>query len=206
MWINQTATFTCATTNVAVSTLRFTGMPNAGHVTTTSGELKEGQPIITASFTVTADNNGTGNIRCVADIEGEEPQFTEAGAYALAQGTLKINCTSLYYIVPIGPPLPVRDLTAVQRPNQHSILIQWKPPYLFPGLSVSYKVYINGSLIQDNISTTQCIYNLMIHVYSIYEVTVKAFNSSIIGEAAHTTVHYEPGVYYDQIIIFSFEH
>ena len=78
----------------------------------------------------------------------------------------------------LGPPSSVVNLTAVQ---QCGIFISWEPPYLLPGLSVSYKVYINGEM---NISTTNYTYYPMKLTNTTYNITVKAFNDSIIGDAA----------------------
>ena len=54
-------------------------------------------------------------------------------------------------------PSSLDNLTAQQQ-DQCSILIEWEPPYLLPGLSMSYKVYINKEMIQDDISTTNHTY------------------------------------------------
>ena len=76
VWINQTATFECATSDSSYS-LDFS-IPGVPFIP--SGDVNS---MITASFTVTADNNGTG-VRCQAD-DGDDFQRTER-VYAYAQG------------------------------------------------------------------------------------------------------------------------
>ena len=92
----------------------------------------------------------------------------------------------LHYATIPGPPSSVVDLTAVQQ--ECSIFISWEPPYLLPGLSVSYKVYINGEM---NISTTNHTYYPMKLTNTTYNVTVKAFNDSIIGDATSIEALYQ---------------
>ena len=80
MWINQTATFTCAT-NVTGYTLGFSIIPaDVPHVT----DLPGGGQLATCSFTVTSDNNGTASVGCVAD-GGTDVQHTTP-VFAYAQG------------------------------------------------------------------------------------------------------------------------
>ena len=64
VWINQTATFTCAT-NDTEYILSFSIPAGIAHVTTVTN-LPEDDLLATTSFTVTSDNNGT-SVRCTAD-------------------------------------------------------------------------------------------------------------------------------------------
>ena len=82
MWINQTATFTCAT-NVTGYELSFN---NIIDVSTTSVNLPGGGKLATASFTVTLESNGT-SVRCLADTaEDDAILHLTSLAYAYAQG------------------------------------------------------------------------------------------------------------------------
>ena len=77
----------------------------------------------------------------------------------------------------IGP-TSVCNLTAEQQ--ECGIFISWEPPYLLPGLSVSYKVYINGEMIQDDISTTNHTYYPTVTSSStVYSISVVAYNESV---------------------------
>ena len=76
----------------------------------------------------------------------------------------------------IGP-TSVCNLTAEQQ--ECGIFISWKPPYLLPGLSVSYKVYINGEMIQDDISTTNYTYYPTVTSSTVYRISVVAYNESV---------------------------
>ena len=86
----------------------------------------------------------------------------------------------------IGSLSSVVNLIAVQQQDRcrHSIFIKWNPPYLFPGLSVSYTVYINGEMIQDDISTTNYTYYPMELTNTTYEITVLAFSDLVIGNTS----------------------
>ena len=75
VWINQTATFTCATNYKY--TLTFSSSNDVPLI------QQEDQGGATASFIVTADNNGT-SVRCIA-YSGSTPLHTSL-AYAYAQG------------------------------------------------------------------------------------------------------------------------
>ena len=95
---------------------------------------------------------------------------------------LKVQChrlpyVTLYYLLPIGPPSVVGNLTAVQ--DQCTIQIKWEPPYLIPGLDVAYKVYINGELIQDNITTTSYTFDPDVTSSTVYNISVAAYNESV---------------------------
>ena len=75
----------------------------------------------------------------------------------------------------IGLPL-IQNLTAVEK--ECSIFFSWNRPYLLPGLSASYKVYINGTL--------QITTNLQNHTYypnvassTVYNMSVATYNESI---------------------------
>ena len=74
--------------------------------------------------------------------------------------------------------------------DECSILIEWNAPHLLPGLSVSYNLDINDEEIY-NISTTNYTYYPMKLTNTTYNVTVKAFNDSIIGESTNIDVLYE---------------
>ena len=77
IWINQTATFTCATNHKC--TLKFSSSNDVQLV-----QQEDQQGGTTASFIVTADNNGTSvNCTCIA-YSGSTP----LPAYAYAQGTV----------------------------------------------------------------------------------------------------------------------
>ena len=81
----------------------------------------------------------------------------------------------LHYATIPGPPSSVVGLTAVQQ--ECGIFISWKPPYLSPGLSVSYKVYINGEM---NISTTNhTSYYPTVTSSTVYSISVVAYNESV---------------------------
>lgn len=82
-------------------------------------------------------------------------------------------------------------LTAVQQ-DQCTIVIQWNPPYLLPGLSVSYKIYINGEM-QDDISATNYIFYISNITDAIYNIKVISYNDSISGESSTITVKYKTG-------------
>ena len=92
-------------------------------------------------------------------------------------------------MLPIDLP-SVGNLTAEQCST--CILIEWETPYLLPGLSVSYMVFIDEEIKQDNISgtnhTSYCPEEL---TNATYDVAVKAFNGSIIGDAARDFATFE---------------
>ena len=90
----------------------------------------------------------------------------------------------------LGLPSLVGNLTAVQQ-DQCSIFIQWNPPYLLPGLSVSYKVYVNREMIQDDISTTN--YTYYPFDEGVYNISVQGFHQLIHGDVATTMVNYCKG-------------
>ena len=83
VWINQTATFTCAT-NVTGYELSFSIPAGIAHVTTVT-DLPEGGRLATASFTVTSDNNST-RVRCIA--ENGDLLTSTTLVFAYAQGTV----------------------------------------------------------------------------------------------------------------------
>ena len=76
----------------------------------------------------------------------------------------------------IGP-TSVSDLTAEQQ--ECDLKVTWEPPYLLPGLSVSYKVYINGEMIQDDIPTTNHTYYPTVTSSTAYSISVVAYNESV---------------------------
>ena len=84
---------------------------------------------------------------------------------------------SFIYPSCVGPPSSVVDLTAQQQ--ECGIFISWEPPYLLPGLSVSYKVYINGEMIQDDISSTNHTYYPTVTSSTVYSISVVAYNESV---------------------------
>ena len=85
VWINQTATFECATnrTGYALTLNIPAGVPLPGY-TASITDLSGGGKIAVVSFTVISDNNGTG-IRCIADDGINIPLYTTL-VYAYAQG------------------------------------------------------------------------------------------------------------------------
>ena len=180
VWINQTATFTCAT-NVTGLKLGFSIPAGVAHVTTPT-DLPGGGQLATCSFTVTSDNNGT-STRCLATENGGLPVDVSCPVNAYGQGMEYILCTCIkLYILSslhdtVGPPSSVVDLTAVQQ--ECDIFISWQPLYLLPGLSVSYKVYINGEMIQDDISTTNHTYYPTVTSSTVYSISVVAYNESV---------------------------
>ena len=182
VWINQTATFTCAT-NVTGYELSFSVSGGVADVPTLM-DLPGGGQLVTTSFTVTSDNNGT-SVRCLAAYNGGLSVVSDPAGFAYGQGMEYIFSHSF-----ISPPChntrSVVDLTAVQQ--ECGIFISWKPPHLLPGLSVSYNVYINGEM---NISTTNHTYYPMKLTNTTYNVTVKAFNDSIIGDATTIKALYQ---------------
>ena len=84
VWINQTATFTCAT-NVTGYTLSFSIPAGIAHVTTTVTDLPGGGQRVTCSVTVTSDNNGT-SARCLATNNGGLPVASDPAGFAYGQG------------------------------------------------------------------------------------------------------------------------
>ena len=92
----------------------------------------------------------------------------------------------------LGPPSSVGNLTAdLEWDDQCSILIEWEPPHLLPGLNVSYNVtLINGETVNHVTKST----NLTLDYYfdGDYCVNVMAFNGAIIGES---TLKYSRGMY-----------
>ena len=77
----------------------------------------------------------------------------------------------------VGLPL-VQNLAAVEK--ECSIVSSWNPPYLLPGLRVSYKVYVNGKL--------QITTDLRNHTYypnvtssTAYNISVATYNESVGG-------------------------
>ena len=84
VWINQIATFTCATNiNVTGYSLSFS-IPAGVDDDDTVTDLPEGGQLATTSFTVTSDNNGT-SVRCLATKNGGLPVVSDPG-FAYAQG------------------------------------------------------------------------------------------------------------------------
>ena len=90
VWLNQTATFECAT-NVTGYTLTLSipaGVPLPNYTASTT-DLSGGGKIAVVSFTVTSDNNGT-SIRCIADDGFNIPLYTTL-VYAYAQGIFAVT-------------------------------------------------------------------------------------------------------------------
>ena len=90
MWINQTATFTCAT-NVTGYTLNF-DIPNVDQ-DVTRDSLPGGGQRATATFTATLDTNGT-NVTCGA-LDG----FTLVASTTAVQVFVQSKYTCLYQII-----------------------------------------------------------------------------------------------------------
>ena len=87
----------------------------------------------------------------------------------------------------LGPPSSVVDLTAEQQ-NQCSLSVQWKAPYLLPGLTVLYNVtIINGEKINDITDSTH--YTSHYCFDGDYCVNVVAFNGTIVGEPIATLMY-----------------
>ena len=86
VWINQTATFTCAT-NVTGYILFFSIPAGLGidHVTTVT-DLPEGGLLATCSYTVTSYNNGT-SVRCLATNNGGLLVVSDPAGLAYGQGS-----------------------------------------------------------------------------------------------------------------------
>ena len=100
---------------------------------------------------------------------------------------------SIISLISLGPPSPVADLTAIHQ-DQCSILVKWNPPYLLPGLSVSYTVSINGNMQEEDIPTTNYTYYPMKLASATYELAVSAFNDSVVGDASITTASFTIGM------------
>ena len=111
VWINQTATFTCAT-NVTGYILSFSIPAGVAHDTTTVTDLPEGGQLATASFTVTSDNNGT-SVRCIAE-NGELFTITTL-VYAYAQGTVDHRIMVLTYCLPRSTIISSRSYSSTTR-------------------------------------------------------------------------------------------
>ena len=81
----------------------------------------------------------------------------------------------------------------VSEQQECAIVSSWKLQHLLPGLSVSYKVSINGEIAQENISTTSYTYYPMKLASATYELAVLAFNGSVVGDASAATVSFTIG-------------
>ena len=189
MWINQTAAFECAT-NITEYTISFT-LP-AGisyHTETVDLEDAYGTVKVVARFTVTSGNNGT-SVRCIADDGVNVPLYTKL-EYAYAQGKQYLSKFNVQQFCQfIGLPSSVRELTAAQQ-DQCSLLLQWKPPFLLPGLSVSYKVYMNGEIIQNDVINTDYTYYPVDE--RLYNISIQAYYQLLFGNIATTMVNYQKG-------------
>ena len=152
-----------------------------------------GGQIVNVIFTATADNlSGTPKIFCLARLAGTMIYNYSSPAYVYTQGSCSNHDISIPTLVQIGPPSSAQNITAMQQ-DKCSILIQWSPPYLLPGLSVSYKVDINGEEI--DVFTTYYEYYPMKLTNASYVVIIEPFNNSIIGEANDIDVLYETGLH-----------
>ena len=85
VWINQAATFTCATNNGTLI-ITVSGVSDA-HIMDAI-DLPEGGQLRTATFTVTAANNGSAAVRCLVQPQGSVSFISSATVTAYAQG----NC------------------------------------------------------------------------------------------------------------------
>ena len=107
-------------------------------------------------------------------------------------------------MLPIDNLTSVRNLTA-KRHGQCTILIQWEPPFLLsPELSVLYKVYIDGEMIQDDISDTNYAHCFFDKVP--YNISIQAYHQLILGDLATTSVNYCGYSYYygfEQVLEYS---
>ena len=87
----------------------------------------------------------------------------------------------------VGPPSSVVDLTAEQQ--KCNLSVQWKSPYLLPGLNVSYNVtLVTGETMNNVTSSTKFISN---YCCGDYCVNVIAFNRSTVGKS---TLMYSRGI------------
>ena len=110
VWINQTATFTCATNDAGYNILSF-NIPAGIDDDTTVTDLPGGGQLATTSFTVTSDNNGT-SVRCLAhngDLTSTTP------VYAYAQGTVDHRIMVLTYCLPRSPIVSSRSYSSTTR-------------------------------------------------------------------------------------------
>ena len=175
MWINQTATFTCAT-NVTGYTLSFSIPAGIAHDTTVT-DLPGGGQLATCSFIVTSDSNGT-SARCLATNNGGLPVVSDPAGFAYGQG-MEYICSHSFISLPChntrSPIISSRSYSSTTCTGV-CIFISWKPPYVSPGLSVSYRVYINGEM---NISTTNHTYYPTVTSSTIYNISVVAYNESV---------------------------
>ena len=110
VWINQTATFTCAT-NVTGYSLGFSILGGIPHVATVT-DLPGGGWLATTSFTVTSDNNGT-SVRCTADTGDLLTSTTPV--YAHAQGTVDHRIMVLTYCLSRSPIISSRSYSSTTR-------------------------------------------------------------------------------------------
>ena len=85
VFVGQTATFECATDNGTVS-ISVSGV--AGVAIPDPVDLPGGGQLVTASFTVTAANNGSAEVICLAQPQGSIVFIPSAMVTAYAQG----NC------------------------------------------------------------------------------------------------------------------
>ena len=80
----------------------------------------------------------------------------------------------------LGPPSSVVDL--IVQHDLCSTLIQWEPPYVLPGLSITYNVtIINGETINNITNSTNFTSNYCFD--GDYCVNVMTFSGAIIGES-----------------------
>ena len=83
VFIGQTATFECATDNGTLI-ISVVGVP--GVSTPDPIDLPGGGQLVTASFTVTAANNGSAEVTCLAQPQGSMVFIPSATVTAYAQG------------------------------------------------------------------------------------------------------------------------
>ena len=88
MFIGQTATFECATNNGTLI-LSVTGVSNV--IIPDPIDLPEGGQLGTATFTVTAANNGSTEVICLVQPEGSDTFIAGATVTAYAQGNMVLN-------------------------------------------------------------------------------------------------------------------
>ena len=124
VWINQTATFTCAT-NVTGYSLSFS-IPGELELYLDTQNPSEGGTLAAVSFTVTSDNNGT-SVSCIADDGVNAPEFT-ALVFAYAQGKFSqgIIFTNLTIVCIIFLPLQMILTTQQYHNSTVSALLRYR--------------------------------------------------------------------------------
>ena len=105
-------------------------------------------------------------------------------------GTLKFFILQLNTCIHVDVPPISSGLVATQT-DSCTITVQWKEPFLLPGLSVLYtvSVYSVDTVSVHNVSTTTFTYHPTTGS-GVHTVQVRAFNGTLTGDATNTTVEY----------------